>query len=119
MGSECKSDDVDDWDCFQMNCEGHLISIISSWESVFQLSNESIEHLSNFPHLRNIDFYIENKIAEEEDVTNLSLLSDLRRFYISNRKFVDPDFLKDLGLFSNLLSLEIKNYYDGFLRYFF
>jgi len=114
LGDSYDSDDIEDWECFEMNCEGHLVSM-HTFQPNFHLTNESIEHLSNFPQLRNLDFCIEHEIGEEEDVTNLSLLSDLTDLSIGfEGEFEDPEFFKDLGLFSDLLSLEIIDYYGGF-----
>jgi len=99
-----KSDDVEDWQCFQMDCEGHLVSL-KSYHKDFHLSHRSIEHLSNFPHLTNLDAYV-----YEEYVSNFSLLSNLSSLTI--RFGCDsPKLLKDLGLFTNLLSLRMHNRY--------
>jgi len=108
LGSSYKNDDIEEWECFQMDYEGHLVSLISHFKSNFQFSNESIEHLSNFPHLRIFSCFIK---SQEEDgiLTNLSLLSDLRELSISFQgEFSDPELLKDLGLFSNLVSLSLE-----------
>ena len=100
LGSSYKSDDIEEWRCFEMDCEGHLVSM----KSHFQFSNESIEHLSNFPHLKNLD--ISSSTTIKESVTNLSHLSHLRMLSIwYGQEIQDPEFFKDLGLFSNLLSL--------------
>ena len=113
LGSSHKSDDIEEWECFEMDCEGHLVSLIS-FQANFQLSNESIEHLSNFPYLRNLNV----SVIYEENVTNLSLLSHLVNLsIILGTEFVDtelfqvPEFLKDLGLLSNLLSLDLISCY--------
>jgi len=101
LGSSSKTDDIEDWKCFEI-CEGHLVSMKSG---NFQLTNESIEHLSNFPHLSNLctSFRLLG-----DNITNFSLLSNLRKISLSfGRSFVDPEFCKDLGLFSNLLSLNL------------
>ena len=106
-----ESDDIEEWRWFGMDCEGHLVSMKSI---DFQLSNESIEHLSNFPYLRNLNV----NVIYEENVTNLSLLSNLVNLsIILGTEFVGteliqvPEFLKDLGLFSNLLSLDLISCY--------
>jgi len=113
LGEMYNSDDIEEWDCFEMDCEGHLVSM-NSFLSNFHLSNESIEHLSNFPHLRNLEIF--SSISINQSVTNLSLLSNLRKLSINfEREFDDPEFFKDLGLFSNLLSLELRSRY-GFLK---
>jgi len=104
LGSRSKSEDIEEWRCFQMDNEGHLVSIISS---NFQLSNESIEHLSNFPHLRKLEI----TVRYEENTTNFSLLSNLRKLSINfRREFNDPEFLKYIGLLSNLISLSLQNF---------
>ena len=105
--------DIEEWECFEMDCEGHLVSIIPDFDEVFHLSNESIEHLSNFPYLGNIDFRIENEITVEENVTNLSLLSNLRKLGISFQILEDQEFFKDLGLFTNLIFLYLGNEIQG------
>jgi len=100
------NDDYEDFYSFQMDNEGHLVTIDSS---NFQLSNESIEHLSNFSQLKNFEirFPVNNP---DNRVTNLSLLSDLRKLSINfEERLQDPKLFQDLGLFSNLLSL---NLYD-------
>ena len=90
-----------------MDCEGHLVSI-NSWLIRFKLSNESIEHLSNFPCLNSLDIYIDLE-RNGESITNFSLLSNLHKLSMIFRKeFDDTELLKDLGLFSNLLSLELR-----------
>jgi len=100
--------DIEDWDCFDMDYEGHLVSIISP---IFQLSNKSIEHLSNFPYLRNLNV----NVITEESVTNFSLLSNLKSLKKVSmgigRRLEDPELFKDLGLFSNLLSLDLISYH--------
>jgi len=111
LGSSYKSDDIEDWGCFQMECEGHLVYLKSS---KFQLSNKKIEHLSNFPYLRNLNIW--PSISINQSVINLNLLSNLVKLSICfDRKFKDPDLVKDLGLFSNLLYLELFSFY-GFLK---
>jgi len=92
-----------------MDCEGHLVSLNSNSQTNFHLSNESIEHLSTFPHLRNIEmFFIHDN--EEEAVTNLSLLSNLRMLSIKyGQEIYDPELLKDLGLPTNLLFLSLAS----------
>jgi len=118
LGSRYKSEDIEEWECFQMDCEGHLVSMISH-ESNFQLSNESIEHLSNFQHLiffAHTNFYVSNTT---EDSTNLSLLSNLRRLSMTfENEFQNPELFKDLGLFSNLLYLDLWSH-NGFENYKF
>jgi len=105
LRSSSKSDDIEEWSCFEMDCEGHLVS---SHLSNFQLSNESIEHLSNFPHLRNIQIsFIHDN--EEELITNFSLLSNLRSLAMNTRGFDDPELVQDLGLFTYLHFLQIKS----------
>jgi len=43
-------------------------------------------------------------------VTNFSLLSNLRNLSISfEKQFEDPELFQDLGLFSNLVSLNVVN----------
>ena len=120
-----ENDDIEEWDCFEMDCEGHLVSIISD-ESKLQFTNESIEHLSNFPHLRNLNIVSSPSI--KESVTNFSLLSNLANLSISFfQECLDPDdgpellddldmfehrkFVKDLGLFTNLIYLDMSCYY--------
>ena len=106
LGYRSKTDDIEDWKCFEMDCEGHLVSINSS---NFHLSNESIEHLSNFPHLRKFKIII--KQLPEEQVINFSILSNLRKLEITFERFEkDPELLQDLGLFSNLLCLCLENH---------
>jgi len=107
LGYDYKTDDIEDWKCFEMDCEGHLVSINSS---NFHLSNESIEHLSNFPHLRKFKIII--KQLPEEQVINFSILSNLRKLEITFERFEkDPELLQDLGLFSNLLCLCLLIYH--------
>ena len=110
LGKIYESDDIEEWECFQMNCEGHLVSFD---RTNFQLSNESIEHLSNFPHLRNLSIY---KYCENnQHMTNFSLLSNLRMLSITfGKNFDDSESFKDLGLFSNLISLKLINTKYGF-----
>jgi len=109
LGSSNKSDDIEEWECFQMDYEGHLISFIPD-EPNFHLSNESIEHLSNFPHLKNLDIPSSTNI--QESVTNLCLLSNLADLSMSFAEgFQDPELFKDLGLFSNLNSLDLWSHY--------
>jgi len=98
-----ESYDIECQKCFEMDCEGHLVSII--FDSI-PFSKERIEHLSNFPHLRNLDIY--SSTTKNQSVTNLSLLSNLANLSINfERVFKDPALLKDLGLFSNLLYLDL------------
>jgi len=107
-------DDIDDWKCFQMDCEGHLVSLVhyrSNFKTKFQLSNESTEHLSNFPHLKNFQFssFRTKSNKPEDEVTNFSLLSNLRMLSITYGKGIKyPKLLKDLGLFTNLISLSLS-----------
>jgi len=123
--SHFKGDNIEDWDCFKMDCEGHLVSMKHNSRSRIKLSNESIEHLSNFPHLRNLKFLFTTRI--NQSLTSLSLLSNLDDLSINvERDFQQPELsedlptelLKDLGLFSNLLSLYIYSY-NGFENYKF
>jgi len=117
LGSSYEVDDVEEWDCFKMDCEGHLVSLHSNFQTNFQLSNESIEHLSNFSHLRNLDIYSSTTI--KESLINLSILSNLKNLSINCvREYEDPELLKDLGLFSNLLSLNLSSN-NGFENYKF
>jgi len=110
LGERFESDDIEEWRWFGMDCEGHLVTMQTPYGLNLKLSNESIEHLSNFPHLRNLDIF--SSISIKEYVTNLSLLSNLRNLTISfNREFEDPEFLKDLGLFTNLLYLKLSGNY--------
>jgi len=110
LGTSYESEDIEEWDCFEMDCEGHLVSISSYLQTNFQLSNESIEHLSNFPNLR--DLGISSSTSIQENVTNFSLLSNLRKLKIAfGGKGDEPEFLKDLGLFSNLLSLDLSSHH--------
>jgi len=115
LGFSYENDDIEEWDCFEMDNEGHLVSM-KSRRIYFQLSNESIEHLSNFPHLRNLEIFSSTNI--QGNATNLSLLSDLVNLTIDFEEvdedlgvFDDFEFLKDLGLFSNLLYLDLRSYY--------
>jgi len=112
-----ESDDIEEWDCFEMDNEGHLVSMRSHFQSNFQLSNESIEHLSNFPYLRNLDIFSSTTI--KESVINLSLLSNLVDLSIwYGQEIQDPELFKDLGLFSNLISMFLWSTY-GFGNYKF
>ena len=118
LGDIYKSEDIEEWRCFQMDCEGHLVSLISLqtsiFQSTFQLSNESIEHLSNFPHLREL-ICQPSSSSIGESVTNLSLLTLLKSLTMNlGRVFNDPDFFKDLGLFTNLLYLSLQNFISRF-----
>ena len=98
------------------NNEGHLVSF-KSFITNFQFSNESIEHLSNFPYLRNLEIF--SSTSFKESVANFSLLSNLRMLRIKFRQEIqDPELFKDLGLFSNLISLFLHSYY-GFKNYKF
>ena len=110
-----KSDDIEEWDCFEMDCEGHLVSLKSFQfpriRIKFHLSNESIEHLSNFPHLRNITIPVR---INEEELPSFSFLSNLKNLtIIFCQELEDPELLKDLGLFSNLLYLDLRSH-NGF-----
>jgi len=110
LREEYESENIEVWGCFEMDNEGHLVSMrrISPYQSKFQLSNESIEHLSNFPYLRNLKIWSSTKI--NQSVTNLSHLSNLRKLSIDyEREFDDPELFKDLGLFSNLLYLDLSS----------
>ena len=112
LGPSNKSDDIEEWRCFEMDCEGHLVSLKSS---NFHLSNESIEHLSNFPQLRELGFGLSNSNINGF-VTNFSLLSDLKRLIINfGQEFQGTKFLKDLGLFSNLIYLYCSSPQPGIL----
>jgi len=110
-----ESDDIEEWEYFQMDSEGHLVSLFHDFFD-FQLSNETIEHLSNFPYLRNLKIYSSTCI--NQSVINLNLLSNLMKLSINfEREFEDLDLfddfalLKDLGLFSNLLYLDLFSYH--------
>ena len=106
LGSSYESDNIEDWRCFEMDNEGHLVSITSD---NFQLSNESIEHLSNFPQLKRLSIDIMDGLFNE-NVTNFNLLSNLRKIEVFfQNQFEDPELLKDLGLFSNLLTLHLTS----------
>ena len=111
MGYSYESENIEDWESCGMDNEGHLVSIKSR---KFQLSNETIEHLSNFPRLLHLSMDI--RYEEEKCVTNFSLLANLRKLTLIIRKefeyqelFKDPELLKDLGLFSNLIALSIED----------
>jgi len=109
LGDTYNSEDIGDWECFEMDNEGHLVSMIK-YRSNFQLSNESIEHLSTFPSLRNLQFtsYASKSNKIDSQVTNLSLLSNLRKLSMGfENEFEHPELFKDLGLFTNLLSLSL------------
>jgi len=110
LGSSYGSDNIEGWDCFQMDCEGHLVSF-NFYRSNFHLSNESIEHLSTFHHLRNLEIISFTNI--NQSVTNFSLLSNLKNLSINcEREFNDPElFFNDIGLFTNLLSLDLCSNY--------
>jgi len=91
LGSSYGTVDIEDWDCFEMDNEGHLVSVVTSWRAIIPLSNESIEHLSNFPHLMNLDIIL-RFVINEESITNLSLLSNLRKLSINfERDFQQPE----------------------------
>jgi len=114
FGSNYYSDDIEDWSCLEMDCEGHLVSLKSSPKTRCRLSNESIEHLSNFPHLREL-ICQPSSSSIGESVTNLSLLTLLKSLTMNlGRVFNDPDFFKDLGLFTNLLYLSLQNFISRF-----
>jgi len=101
MGSTYKNEDIEDWKCFEMDYEGHLLSMIH-YQSNFQLSNESIEHLSNFPHLINLHIFFSTNI--QDSVTNFSLLSKLSKLSMRfEEEFQNPELFKDLGLFISFL----------------
>jgi len=100
-----------------MDNEGHLVSIISH---NFLLSNESIEHLSNFPHVRYLKCSTMKTVNEESNyITNFSKLSNLRKLSVRfEKELEDPELFQDLGLFTNLLCLYFHtNLQDGFLRF--
>jgi len=110
LGSSYETEDIEEWECFEMDNVGHLVSL-RSYDVDFQLSNESIEHLSNFPHLNYL--FISCSTSIKESVKNLSLLSNLMFLSICfDREFEDPELLKDLGLFSNLLYLDLFTLYS-------
>jgi len=110
--SSNRTDDIEEQKCFEMDCEGHLVTM-NSYQAAFQLSNETIEHLSNFPHLRDLQFGTYH-VKERENVINLSLLSNLRKLEISFQiQFEDPELLQDLGLFTNLIFLYLENEVQG------
>jgi len=110
LGEIDESEDIEKWDCFEMDCEGHLVSLKCDFQSKFQLSNESIEHLSNFPQLRHLDIFSSTSI--NQSVTNFILLSNLRMLSIYFRQEFDgSELLKDLGLFSNLIYLSLCSPY--------
>jgi len=116
MGEIYESEDIEEWRCFQMDSEGHLVSLFRDFFG-FEFSNETIEHLSNFPYLRNLKISSSTNI--QEPLTNLSLLSNLINLSLSfAQEYDDPEFLKDLGLFSNLLSLDLRSLY-GFKNFKF
>jgi len=116
LGSCYEADDIEEWKCFEMDCGGHLVSLIP--EAGIQLSNETIEHLSNFPHLRN--FILSVEFENDDDVINFSLLSNMRNLSMSfERRFEDPELFQDLGLFSNLIVLDFFNDDDHGLIFFF
>jgi len=103
--SSCEVDDIEEWSFFRMDCEGHLVSLEPCY---FQGSNETIEHLSNFPHLRNLVYGL-SSFNISGSVTNFSLLTHLKRLTVKlGREFDDPELLKDLGLFTNLHSLSLR-----------
>jgi len=106
LGFSYKREDIEDWKCFEMDNEGHLVSIVTSLQSKFQLANESIEHLSNFPYLNYL--FISCSTSINQSVTNFSLLSNLVNLTMTFKdEFEHPEFFKDLGLFSNLLYLDL------------
>jgi len=112
LGYKYLRQDIEEWECFEMDCEGHLVSM-KSFHDNFQFSNESIEHLSNFPHLTNLAL----NAKYEGNMTNISLLSDLKNLSLGlEGNFQDPELLKDLGLFTNLLALRIHSYVGGFVE---
>jgi len=54
-------------------------------------------------------------VRYEGNVTNLSLLSNLRSLSLGlEGNFQDQEMFKDLGLFTNLLALKIHSYVGGF-----
>jgi len=112
LGETYENEDIEDWDCFEMDCEGHLVSIDPGFNSKLLLTNESIEHLSNFPHLTNLRI---NSLGESDSQNrsqnweNFSCLAkNLRSLSLSFiSKFQELELLQDLGLFSNLVYLSI------------
>ena len=103
LGSSYETDNIEDWRCFEMDCEGHLVSIFSS---NFQLSNESIENLSNFPHLTKLSICFD----KNTNAANFIFLSNLKSLsLIIEAGYPNPELLQDLGLFSNLLFLHITS----------
>ena len=80
------------------------------FQVVYQTFNYKINQL-NLPHLRNIQIsFIHDN--EEELITSFSLLSNLRSLSIWYRQEIqDPEFFKDLGMFSNLVSLYLCSNY--------
>jgi len=112
LGYNYESNDIEEWGCFQMDNEGHLVSLNSHF-TAFQLSNESIEHLSNFPQLK---FFHTLFKPQDGNVTNLYLLSNLRKLSMIFRKeFQDPALLQDLVLFSNIIYLKLENEHNNSL----
>jgi len=105
LGSSYETEDIEEWSCFEMDHEGHLVSI-KAFKTNFQLSNESIEHLSNFPHLTKLSICID----KNTNAANFSLLSILKSLsMIIEAGYPNPEVLQDLGLFSNLLFLRITS----------
>jgi len=105
LGYDYKTDDIEEWKCFEMDNEGHLVSMKSGFRKC-QLSEESIEHLSNFPHLTKLSICF-NK---NTNAANFSLLSNLKSLsLIIEAGYPNPEVLQDLGLFSNLLFLRITS----------
>ena len=110
-------DNFEDWECFEMDCEGHLVSILTPHLANFQLTNESIEHLSNFPHLRNLQIHSIRSSSWDYDanVANLSLLSNLKQLSLSYESNIKAtELFQNLGLFSNLLYLFLYNHQSTF-----
>jgi len=122
LGESYESDDIEEWDCFEMDNEGHLVSIDPGFNSKLLLSNESIEHLSNFPHLTNLrinslgESVSQNRLQNWENFSCLAEnLRSLSLSFIS--KFQELDLLQDLGLFTNLFYLSIHTAPFSFLIY--
>jgi len=112
LGSSYESEDIEEWNCFQMDCEGHLVSLKSYFKTDFQLSNETIEHLSNFPYLKNLAIAVR---TNEEELTYFSFLSNLRKLILTSVSILqDAEMFQDLGLFSNLVSLNLCDSLTGF-----
>jgi len=110
IGFPYEYEDIEEWECFEMNKEGHLAYM--HYDSKFVLSNESIEHLSNFPHLTNLRInYLEESVSQNrlQNWENFSCLAEnLRSLSLSFlSEFQELELLQDLGLFTNLFYLSI------------